>query len=128
MDIAPANQRNPPPEADCKIKLDVSASDSKVVRTDIKHADDTFAGTKVKSLKNGRLRGTTRVQCKGIPEDSNVNVVRSNLISNTRVMAQRKWMLKDLINKGGDGCSNVQMPERGGGERALPPARIFLED
>ena len=89
MDIAPANQRNPPPEADCKIKLDVSASDSKVVRTDIKHADDTFAGTKVKSLKNGRLRGTTRVQCKGIPEDSNVNVVRSNLISNTRVMAQR---------------------------------------
>ena len=38
------------------------------MRTDIKHPDDTFCGTKVQPGKDGRLKGTTQVRCKGMKE------------------------------------------------------------
>lgn len=38
-----------------------------MVRTDIKHADDTYCGTKIQlNMEEERRKGTTQVKCKGM--------------------------------------------------------------
>ena len=83
--LFPANSKNQKPEEKCTIKLDVSGGS--VIRSDIKHSDDTYCGTKISEVsflfcyqtsamcknampqgKNGqgRRKGTTQVKCKGM--------------------------------------------------------------
>ena len=65
--LYPANSKQQNSKEKCTIKLDVS-KEGKVVRSDIKHADDTYCGTKIQlnSGDEGRRKGTTKVKCKGM--------------------------------------------------------------
>ena len=46
--LFPANSKNQKPEEKCTIKLDVSGGS--VIRSDIKHSDDTYCGTKISEV------------------------------------------------------------------------------
>ena len=66
--LFPANSKRQDPKDKCTIKLDVS--DGSVIRSDIKHSDDTYCGTKISEVcslliaDSNAMVFCTKIQCR----------------------------------------------------------------